>query len=147
MPDPVQRSVDLFASGFMCAESVLMALAEHQGVACDAIPSLATGLCAGISRTSNTCGALLGAIMGLGLAYGRDIAEDPPDPCFSQVQVLLDGFARRFGSTNCQELTGCDFLTDQGRADFRDKNIKEKQCFEYTREAVRLTLARLEEQA
>ena len=33
-----QRSVELFKSGFFCAESVLLAIAESQGIRSDFIP-------------------------------------------------------------------------------------------------------------
>ena len=46
-----QRSRELFDSGYYCAESVLLAIAENQGIQSDLIPKIATGFCSGISRT------------------------------------------------------------------------------------------------
>jgi hypothetical protein len=53
-----QRSVELFRSGFFCAESVLLAIAESQGIESDLIPRIATGFCSGISRTGGACAEL-----------------------------------------------------------------------------------------
>jgi hypothetical protein len=39
-----QRSRELFRSGFFCAESVRLAIAESQGIQSDLIPRIATGL-------------------------------------------------------------------------------------------------------
>jgi C_GCAxxG_C_C family probable redox protein len=58
-----QRSIELFTSGYFCAESVLMAIAESQGIQSDLIPKIATGFCSGIARTGSICGAVCGAIM------------------------------------------------------------------------------------
>ena len=41
-----QRSLELFRSGFFCAESVLLAIAESQGIQSDLIPRIATGFAA-----------------------------------------------------------------------------------------------------
>jgi len=60
-----QRSGELFDSGFWCAVRVLHAIAESKGIKSDLIPKIATGICAGISRTNNICGALSGAIMAI----------------------------------------------------------------------------------
>jgi len=51
-----QRSGELFDSGFWCAESVLLAVAESKGIKSDIIPKIATGFCAGISRTNQRTG-------------------------------------------------------------------------------------------
>ncbi len=67
-----QRSLELFRSGFFCAESVLLAIAESQGIQSDLIPRIATGFCSGVSRTSGMCGAVSGAIMGINLVAGRN---------------------------------------------------------------------------
>ena len=67
-----QRSLELFRSGYFCAESVLQAIAENQDIQSDLIPKIATGFCSGISRTGGMCGAVSGGIMGIGLVAGRN---------------------------------------------------------------------------
>lgn len=137
---PADRAIEHFASGLYCAESVLLALAEHLGRTSPEFPAIATGLCAGVSRTSGTCGALLGAIMGLGLALGREDPGEPPDPCFAAVQQLQAKFQARFGSLNCAELTGLHFRDEADRVRFREQNMRETKCYGFTREAVNLAL-------
>ena len=48
-----KRSLELFKSGYFCAESVLLAIAENQGIQSDLIPRIASGFCGGISHTGN----------------------------------------------------------------------------------------------
>ena len=57
-----QRSVELFRSGFFCAESVLQAIAESLDIRSDLIPRIATGFCSGVARTGGMCGAVSGAV-------------------------------------------------------------------------------------
>ena len=78
-----QRSLELFQSGFFCAESVLLAIAESQGIQSDLIPRIATGFCSGISRTGGMCGAVSGAIMGIGLVAGRNSPAE-----FTRTQLI-----------------------------------------------------------
>ena len=49
MTEAVQRSRELFSSGFYCAESVLMAVAEALDVHCQLVPAIATGFCSGLA--------------------------------------------------------------------------------------------------
>ena len=64
-----------FAGGLYCAESVLLSLARAEGIESELLPKVATAFCGGMSRSCGTCGALTGAIMGLGLALGRSKAS------------------------------------------------------------------------
>ncbi len=138
--DIAKRSREHFESGFYCAESVLLAVAESRGIKSDLIPKMATGFCSGLSRTCGICGALSGAIMALNMVHGRSKPDDSVDELYSRVQKLIDTFEGKFGSTNCKELTGCDLGTKQGQEAFYAKNIKEK-CFNYTEEAARMVVS------
>ena len=134
-----RRAGDLFRSGFYCAESVLKAMAEVHGLETQAIPRIATGLCGGVSRTCGTCGAVNGAILGLGLLLGRNSPDDSVESCYAVVRQFLEVFENRFGSTNCKELTGCDLGTEDGQKSFADHNLKEK-CGEFTEQAAGLAV-------
>lgn len=140
--EAVRRSRELFASGYFCAESVLMAVAEELGAECRFIPRVATGFCSGLARTSGLCGAAGGAILALGMAAGRDSAEASVEPVYELVRELLGGFESRFGSTTCIGLTGCDLGTDDGQRAFLERKQREA-CTEYVGEATRLVLEAL----
>jgi C_GCAxxG_C_C family probable redox protein len=116
-----QRAEELFRNGeFYCAESVLLAVAESQGIESDLLPQIATGFCSGMARTGGFCGALSGAMMSLGLLNGRSQPGAPVEENYIAVQTLIAQFEDKFGSTNCQELTGCHLGTPEGQAKFRE---------------------------
>ena len=133
------RSRELFESGWRCAESVLLSIAEEQGVQSDLIPRIATGFCSGVARTCGTCGAVSGAILGLGLAAGRDSADETVDGCYALVREFVREFEVKFGSINCEQLTGCDLATDEGQEAFERKGQIEG-CFRYVEEAARMAM-------
>jgi len=98
---------------------VLLALAEQQGIRSGVIPAIATGLGGGISRSGNLCGAVSGAVIGLGLAFGRHTPQDSRDPAYTAVQSFLARFEQRFGSLTCLGLTGCHLGTPEGWEKFQ----------------------------
>lgn len=119
MTDPIAtRSRELFESGWYCAEAVLQAIAEHQDIDSPVIPGIATGLTAGIARTNDLCGAVIGGILGLGLVMGRQSSADSVEPIFAATQALIAEFKQAHGSTNCRVLTGADLNTREGQAAF-----------------------------
>ncbi len=144
MDQTAKRSLELFDSGLWCAESVLLAISETQGVKSDLIPKIATGFCSGMARTGGQCGALSGAIMGISLMTGRSTASDTIEDTYSKVSELRRAFASKYGTTDCSELLGVDLATDEGQTAFLEGNLVEK-CGEYTEQAARMAMSLLEE--
>jgi C_GCAxxG_C_C family probable redox protein len=142
--DVCRRSGELFESGFFCAESVLLAIAESKEIKSDLIPRIATGFCSGVSRTCGTCGAVSGAIMAINLFAGRDFPSESVLPSYTAVKKLLDMFATRFGSTNCRQLIGCDLGTEEGQNFFKTNHLF-GQCRSYTEEATRMAILLIKE--
>jgi C_GCAxxG_C_C family probable redox protein len=140
-----QRSLELFKSGFFCAESVLLAIAESQGIQSDLIPRIATGFCSGISRTGGLCGAVSGAIMGINLTAGRNSPAESLEVCYALIQKLISRFESQYGSINCRQLIGCDLATEAGQRYFKENNLMES-CLQYAGGATRLAIALITEQ-
>ncbi|NLM70971.1 MAG: C_GCAxxG_C_C family protein [Synergistaceae bacterium] len=131
----------MFLSGLGCAESSLMALAGVQGIESDLMPRIATGLCGGMGRTCGACGALTGAVLAIGLAFGRRKPGDSPDTARSATRCLVEAFEAKFGARDCHLLLGCDLGTPEGMAVFEEKGLRDR-CADFTRfateEAVRI---------
>jgi C_GCAxxG_C_C family probable redox protein len=137
------EAAQLFDSGLYCAESVLAVLARRQGVHSDLVPAIATGLCSGVSRRAGMCGAVSGAVMALGLAYGRKDEGGKVDRTYSSVGAFIDAFEREFGSSNCAELLGCHLGTAEGQAAFREQKLATR-CRTFTQRATELAAALIE---
>jgi len=137
------RARVLFDGGFCCAESVLKAASEALGVECDGIPRIATGLCGGVSRTGELCGALLGGILAIGLGLGKKRPHDSADPAYEAVRSLIDSFRDAFGSTTCPELCGFDLDTPEGQIRFAETNQHER-CSRYVATATERALEEIE---
>lgn len=134
----VRRSAeDAFASGLYCAESVVLAVADELGVESDLLPKAATAFCSGMGRMCGTCGALTGAIMGVGLALGRSDPSASVQPAYAATQRLIREFEQEFGARDCHVLLGCDLDTPEGQVAFREQRLGER-CAKYTGKAAEI---------
>jgi C_GCAxxG_C_C family probable redox protein len=113
--DAPGRAVELFADGHNCAQAVLGAVAPRLGLDQDTAVRLATGFGVGLSM-GETCGAVSGAVMALGLAHGGG----GPDATAAKLDTyalageFFDAFSREHGSLRCRVLIGCDPSTPEG---------------------------------
>lgn len=128
---------ELFNSGLYCAESVVTALARSQGLESDLLPRVATAFCGGMARTCGTCGAVTGAIMGIGLALGRSAPGESVAPSYIATQQLIREFEQEFGARDCHVLLGCDLGTPEGQATFREEKLGQR-CLNYTGRATEM---------
>ncbi len=134
----IQHSRTLFTNGYCCSESVLIALAHHAGRDPDPLVALASGFCGGIAGTRQTCGAVTGAIMGLGLLLG------PVEPHASHATIeatacqFMRRFRAEFGSLACGDLLAGNIAAQARQPD--------ASCADYVGEAVRLALDVLEKE-
>ncbi len=142
---------ELWDTGWLCAEAVALAGAvmlgpRRLGIALEDVPRMATGFCSGMARCGGTCGAVSGTLLVLGLAHGRRVRHDHapvprPDrhlePCYEPAQEFMDAFRAEFGSMDCSELLGLDLGTPEGQAAFKERGLKENQCWRYVAFAMR----------
>lgn len=139
------RMRGLFADGtFLCAEATLKIIAESGGRESDDLIRMATGFCSGGSRTCGQCGAVSGAIMGLGLYGGRAVSGEDHDMAYAMVQELLERFTAKFGSINCFDLIKCDFRIREGQDRYKNEHLHE-ECVDYAVFAVENALTILRE--
>ncbi|QQO09625.1 C-GCAxxG-C-C family protein [Breznakiella homolactica] len=124
-----EKAVEKNKEGYNCAQSVLYAFAADCGLDAETGMALSTGFGAGIGRTQGICGAASGAVMALGLKYGKrndTEGREKIEDCYNRVQEFLRAFAAEAGSTQCRELlSGCDLSTEEGKAYFKEHNLKE----------------------
>lgn len=128
-----------FARGCNCAQSVLSTFAPALGLSPDLAMRLACGFGAGM-RQGETCGALVGAIMVLGLRHGNTSRDDlqAKERTYLLVPQLMEGFRKQHGTVTCRDLLGCDMSTDRGRAEANALGLFERRCPHYVQTAVEL---------
>ncbi len=135
-----------FDSGFHCAESVLMSAKEALGERSSALPRIATGFGAGVGRKGSLCGALTGAIMGVGLAHGRRHPGQDRERAYALARRVYDRFRTRFGSPYCMDLIKVDLNTKAGMDKYHRLNMHAEKCARFVAGGARILEEELEKE-
>ena len=111
----------------------------------EVIPRIASAFAGGIGNTGAVCGAVVGAVMAIGLKQGR---ADTIEAALRNLAVTRE-FRRRFeaemGDISCRELTGVDLSTEEGVKQFMDSDTPQRVCFPAVGAAYRLAVDLLNE--
>ena len=133
-------AVEKFKSGYCCSQSVLYSFADRVGLEPDLALKLADGFGAGMGRKQKVCGAISGAVLVLGLLYGRGEGEpeEKHEQTYAKVQELIERFEAQHGTAICRELLkGCDLLTPEGQAKFKGEKMIE-DCYGFVADTVKI---------
>jgi C_GCAxxG_C_C family probable redox protein len=99
-----------FRKGFNCSQAVLSSFGEEFGL--DPVMAYRVGAAfgGGMGHMGETCGAVTGAFMVIGLKYGLTAADGSQShwEAFSAVQDFTEQFKSRHGSIVCRDLLGID---------------------------------------
>jgi C_GCAxxG_C_C family probable redox protein len=136
----VQRAEKNFKDGFSCSQAVFAAFAEDLGLERETALRISTGFGAGMARMTETCGAVTGAIMVIGLKHGRVDPEDldAKEKTYSLVGEFVKRFRERHGSIVCRELLGCDIGTEEGMEKAASEGLFEDFCPSLVKQAAEI---------
>jgi C_GCAxxG_C_C family probable redox protein len=134
----IKMAIGYVDQGFLCSESVLMAIRDALQASCLCIPRVATGFAAGLGRTGNLCGAFSGAVMGLGLELGRDQPTGGDRPPHWFAKKMAEAFEGDVGSLTCPGILGIDIVDPIGYRTYKDRNMWETVCKDLIIKAVGL---------
>jgi C_GCAxxG_C_C family probable redox protein len=129
-----------FEEGFSCSQAVFSAYAEQFGLDRETALKIAGGFGGGMGRMAQTCGAVTGAFMAIGLKYGAIESDDQEakDKAYDLVREFADRFKLRHGSIICQELLGCDISKPEGLNAARDQGLFKTICPRLVRDAAEM---------
>jgi C_GCAxxG_C_C family probable redox protein len=135
-----EKARDLFLSGYNCAQSVMLSFADDLKFSKELAQKVAAGFGGGMGKRQETCGAVTGSIMVLGLLKGEAVNnnDELKSVTYSAVRDLTRDFVATFKTTQCRDLVGCDLNTPEGSAKFEEEQIMEKTCAECVGKAVQI---------
>ena len=142
MSEKSTQATETFRSGFNCSQSVLSVFAEDFGLTKDASLRLASLFGTGIARMQETCGAVTGAIMAIGLKYGKGEhgAEEDKVYAYKLSQQFITEFRNQHQSICCLDLMeGLDINTPEGMAEIQKRELFRCNCSKYVQDAVKIT--------
>lgn len=125
----VQEAVSVFQSGFNCAQAIVRIYGPEHGLSVLDALKVSCGFGGGMRR-GDTCGAVSGALMVLGLHYGpKDVSDtSAKNNVYSRVTEFCRRYESRCGYINCRDLLGCDISTEEGMKKARKNNLFKTVC-------------------
>lgn len=133
-------AVEIFTRDYNCSQTVLSAYSDQFGLDREQALRVAGAFGAGMGRMCETCGAVTGAIMVIGLKYGKVKVEDEPakEKAYALARELAREFKARNGSIVCRELLGCDLGTPEGAKYAKDHKLHSAVCPKLVRDAAEI---------
>ena len=133
------KAAATFKEGFSCSQAVLGTYCEQFGLDKELAYKISCGFGGGM-HLDQTCGAVTGAIMVIGLKHGRTRADDVKAKMKTAGIVAEFGkrFKARHGTINCTELLGCNTSTLEGYEEAKKKDLFKQLCPKFVVTAVEL---------
>ncbi|WP_321505273.1 C-GCAxxG-C-C family protein [uncultured Methanoregula sp.] len=119
-----------YRGGFSCAQSVCLAFAEDYGIDRETALKLSCALGGGMGHTNNTCGAVTGALMVIGMKYGRTRLDDmaAKEKTYEVTKEFIAEFLRRNQSLRCTDLLGYNLSNSRELGLAKEKGVFKTKC-------------------
>lgn len=135
-----EKATSIHENGYACSQAVLVSFAAELGIDEKTAFKISSTFGGGIGRTGETCGAVAGAIMALGLKYGY---SDPPEDMtktelYQKVNFFLEEFKEKHSVTKCKDLLGFDVSIPEENEIIKEKGISKEKCPNFINDAVEI---------
>ncbi len=140
MMNRVERAVSCFKEGFTCSQAMLSTYGPQLGLNHELALKVSGAFGGGMARMGETCGAVTGAFMVIGLKHGNARVEDKQakERAYSLIREFVDRFKSRNGSIVCRELLGYDISTPKGLKLIREKKLTTTLCPKFVQDAAEI---------
>ncbi len=136
----IEKVITFFNQGHNCAQAVLKAYGTQYGLGEDLAFKISSALGGGLARSGNTCGAVTGALMAIGLRYRNLNVEDQESKelTYERGMNFIEQFRSINGTIKCKELLNCDISTLEGREKANRNNLFEDLCPKFVKSATEI---------
>jgi C_GCAxxG_C_C family probable redox protein len=130
--------VDKQFSKFNCAQTVFSIFASDIGIDEKIALKIASGFGGGMA-CAETCGAVTGSYMVIGMKYGHS-TSDPAEKAKTKnlIKEFNSEFIKVHGSLICKNLTGFDISTPEGSEAANEANVFKTKCPAFIKTACNL---------
>jgi C_GCAxxG_C_C family probable redox protein len=135
-----EKAIEVFRSGLNCAQAMVTAYSDELNLDENMAKSVACAFGGGMGRMQQTCGAVTGSFMVLGVYTCKKFSEkkDRKEHTYALVQKFSEKFKAINGSTDCISLLKCEIKTDEGHRYAKEKNLFETVCEKCISDSIRI---------
>lgn len=131
-------AIENFRNQLNCAQAVLGAFSDQYHIDRNTALSISCGFGAGMGRLQETCGAVTGSFMVLGLHNCKKLTDNKQrkDGTYGMIQEFEKRFKKIHGTLKCADLLNIDLRTEEGQHLFHDQQMNVHICEKCIADAV-----------
>ncbi len=137
-----EKAVGYFRNKFNCSQSVFTVFGLEYGIQENDCLKISCAFGGGMGRQQHICGAVTGALMALGLEYGKGLndPEEKKQLTYLKTREFFKEFVKKHGSVNCLELLdGLNMTDPDDHKKIMDRKLFDIKCEKYVADAVKIT--------
>lgn len=141
MSEKSVKARELFLKGYNCSQSVIGAFCEDLGLDFKTAMLISSSFGGGMGGLRETCGALSGAFMVIGLKYGYTTPDNPDEKAelYKKVRIVAEAFKEKYNTMLCRELLEAKNLIVKTEPSIRtEKYYKERPCAVFVESAAEI---------
>lgn len=141
MSEKSVKARELFLKGYNCSQSVIGAFCEDLGLDFKTAMLISSSFGGGMGGLRETCGALSGAFMVIGLKYGYTTPDNPNEKAelYKKVRIVAEAFKKKYNTMLCRELLEARNLIVKTEPSIRtEKYYKERPCAVFVESAAEI---------
>ncbi|MCL1813927.1 MAG: C-GCAxxG-C-C family protein [Treponema sp.] len=125
-----ETAVEIFNKGFNCAQAVLASHSSDFGLDSTIAKKIAGAFGGGMAYNGETCGAVTGALMLIGLKYGKHTEgdNDSKENTYRIAAEYISKFKKEYGSIKCTELIKYDLTIKEELIKAREAGVFKTIC-------------------
>ena len=134
-----EKAVEYFRNKFNCSQAVFTVFGSEYGIPENDCLKISCAFGGGMGRQQHTCGAVTGALMTLGLEYGKGLndPEEKKQMTYLKTREFFKEFEKIHGTVNCRELLdGLDMTDPDDHKKIMDRKLFDIKCEKYVSDAV-----------
>ena len=139
--DHATKARELFCSGYNCAQAVAGAFAEEMGLPLETVTRIASGFGGGMGGMRETCGAVSGMFMTIGMLKGHALPENNEEKTahYARIRALADAFKAEHGTLICRDLlASLPGKLSENPSERTAEYYKSRPCALYVEDAARI---------
>ena len=120
-----ELAVKYFYDGYNCSQSVVLSFSDILSLDKHTLLTLSSPFGGGISRLRETCGAVSGMCIVIGLLFGYDDISNKQEKIrvYDLTQKLVKKFENRIGAISCRDIMKIDHKHDSPIPSDRNKDF------------------------
>ena len=133
-------AIESFRAGFNCAQAVVTSFSDNLNFDKRLAETISCGFGGGMGRLGETCGAVTGSYMVLGIFNCKNFADNASikEATYAMIQDFSGKFMRINGTTDCKSLLKCDLATEEGNRFAKENNLFGTVCEKCIRDSIKI---------